>query len=695
MKAPLLLVLKSFFYRWGIEVLMVMGVFACNFPYLFVDYLIHDDGLWYWWASEGKGLMSILWRGKPSLAQPFRDILYAYGMVHLGLPVTRAFFVLLMSAISVLLFQMYRKQFGLPLFISVTAALLPNILPGLCGIPAGLNASYAMWGLLPMLISGMLIFRFSTDIQPVKRNGYIWAILFYTGGILMVISSTFLMPVVLCMFFFAIPAHRYNTLRLVLPFVLLACVQLFFHRRYTHMEPTIVPFDEMAERALRFFSMSDFSAAPISWSPYLIITLCLLGLWGLLSERIVIFSVPQPFAHIPGAYRIMITGWTLCWIACNSIPYIAFTPNFRPYDYAYVFNFGTLLLATAGIYTLATIALMPFGRNGNLKMPILMAVALLLILFTGYQRIRHNCHYPTETSTAIRSALTLDTLPGETQVVILDIKTESPGHIQVNTGYLRYILGRNDVKGLIGNEIFPADIYAEHQGWHHLFAGMIPGKPIAVYRNTEDGLTPLSFFLRVIPPNRTDSLPAVWEIYHIHKNAPPEVLVSDSGFVSLYAFLSDSAAKNIHCMNTAFLPEIFDNRPVSVAEKDSILQTENLLHHPVAGDELFVFKHLTATIIEDKRYLQGLIEVKKPSFAEVSLCARAGSSTVKIPLFNYCSPGDHLLFFIPIRSKQNKSEALKVSFHNQYNWSQPVPLHQQGLPPADYFLVTFKGNGGH
>ena len=91
-------------------------------------------------------------------------------MVYWGLPITRGIFTLVMAISSLLLFYLYCNDFGIDL-VAIPAAVIPNILPSLKSIPVGLNASYAMWCLVPILAS-LLILKYAFKRRGLDRCCY-------------------------------------------------------------------------------------------------------------------------------------------------------------------------------------------------------------------------------------------------------------------------------------------------------------------------------------------------------------------------------------------------------------------------------------------------------------------------------------------------------------------------------------------
>ena len=176
-------------------IFIISIVFTFNFDHIMADLLWHDDGAWYYLASEGNFASES--RGKIASLAPYRHNFYAYRMLDWGLPMIRSTFVLIMSLTSISLYFLYTKSFGLTDVVALPAALLPNILPSLIGIPMGLNASYAVWGLLPILLCLNLINVAYTKTGALSYGYWALGFIAYAVGLNLTPSANFLIPVVL------------------------------------------------------------------------------------------------------------------------------------------------------------------------------------------------------------------------------------------------------------------------------------------------------------------------------------------------------------------------------------------------------------------------------------------------------------------------------------------------------------------
>ena len=525
----------------SLPVFIILIVITFNLPYLFTDLLWQDDGYCYYQASEGR-LPFNAWRSKICTFAPFLDGLYSFGMVHLGLPCTRGIFVLVMAFVSLFLFFLYRDTFGLDPGIAFSASVLPNILPSLKGIPVGLNTSYAMWGLLPLVICLLLL------TKAFKSKGsFSWfaagsaLILYYLGlNLPGQPSVNFLIPCVLFFLLMFFPLNRLKTILVVLPFSGMGAWQIYKQFLYSHKEPTVIPLQEILSRIRQFLEMSDILAFNTSLSFYLTLGLMLLGIAGLVSANAFLFRKPEHFSFKTRIYSLLLTAWFLCWMGANSLAYIALSPTFRPYDYAYTFNFGSVLLQMTGLFFLAVhlLRLFNISKHQNYILGILI---FLIIFLNGIQRIHYRYDewgwkvQAEAKSKLIRETLSQNPVPKGAQIIFLGMQTAHTGTYTVNSGELRYLLGRNDVSGLIGPDIYPNNVFSRVEGWTaDMMSGFDKEKPVIIFRNNNGNIEPVNLLLQVISSG-TRELPRLkWSLFDLKKGpGKPAQVAHGSGMDSL------------------------------------------------------------------------------------------------------------------------------------------------------------------
>jgi len=266
-----------------IALLIILAVFLPNVPYLLTDALWHDDGLWYYYASEGEEIHQLSWRGRVGMLAPYRDHFYSYSMVYLGLPFTRGVFTLIMTTSSLLLYIIYSRVFHLNKSIAMLAAVIPNILPSLMGIPVGLNASYAMWALMP-LIGSMLAVHYCFVSASKKRIFYLlFGFMLYALGLNLSSSvAIFLVPCVMLFFLFYFLNNKLEVTLAAAPFAFFGLYMFYRNSQHGSRTPTELPWPEIYDRIITFFEMSSFLPFNQNYSIYITISLMILGLYALI-----------------------------------------------------------------------------------------------------------------------------------------------------------------------------------------------------------------------------------------------------------------------------------------------------------------------------------------------------------------------------------------------------------------------------
>ncbi len=675
---------KIFHSTWTMPVLIMMVVFIFNLPYLFTDLLWHDDGFCYYMASEGNLPYGVAWRSQICTLAPYLDGFYSYGMIYLGLPLMRGIFVLVMALSSLFLYFLYRDSLGLDSRVAFLAAVLPNILPSLRGIPVGLNTSYAMWGLFPIVICLLLL------TQAFKKQGfYSWALtgaafLFYYLGLNLPgqPSSNFLIPCVLFFLAMFFPSQKMKSFLLLLPFLGLGIWQLYKQFLHSHKDPTVIPFGEIVSRVRQFFEMSDFLAFNSSFSIYLILVLILLGVAGLLSAKPDLFNKPDHFNYNPGLYRILLLGWPLCWIGSNSLAYVAASPTFRPYDYAYNFNFGAVLLQAVGIIYLATVlfALFRVHKSKNLTIGIF---AILIILTTGIQRVYYRYSdwgWKTRTeqiSKLIRGTLSKINIPQQAQIIILGPGSAHPGTYVVNSGDLRYLLSRTDISGLIGSDIYPNDVFAEVKGWtSDQMRNLDAGKPIIAFRNNKGTLERVNLLLQVVSTGNKVLPRLNWTLFNLKNGTEkPKELAHGAGISSYIEYLRNDLPPELRHSDIAFAPgdnpdtfidEILANQ---VIDKNDILKTEISFENQITIQNIFINKE------EENPYLQIVLRIDELPKGVFRLGYTMDGENHYVALWDFVMAGDRMLVNTPPISRTRLEKGVSIGLINSTGWpNKPLSI---------------------
>lgn len=654
--------------------LIILGVIAFNFPFVFFDGLWHDDGYWYYLATEGDVINES--RSKVSAFVPYMDYFYAMGMVSAGTKVMHFIYILIMAITSVCFYYFYHSTLSIKKIIAIPASILPGILPSLM-IPIGFNASYAIWVLPPLLLSLILLYR--ANYSPYS---YLYWLAFLCFYVMLNVSGagTFLIPIVLLFFFYQ--SKQKPILSIVTrmaPFVLYGFYHLYTHGKHSHREPTFVGIDVIAERALGFLDMSNIMgfldmSNIISIGRVTALVYMLLGVVAVMRAGIGGFNVFN--CKVITRDKVFIVLFVLCWLVANSVAYLALTAEFRLYDYAYVFNFGSILLQIIGVvYMLHLLLLLtPLSKVAD-NLAIL--IMIMLIFFTGGQRIHayENSGWIRtieKSSHNIREALATVDLPMDSQIILLDINTTLGSYVEKNTGFVRYITGRNDVMAIIGNDRYPLDPFDKAKGWFDVMKGMDIGSPVISFRFNKGRYERVSYLL-VSSLNEVNKYPRIkWHLFDISDEKIRPVLVKEGEGIDAYIeFLDSYFGEDVPYI--AFSPEDSPARIINEESANSIGNKGNLLSHSVNYLDVATLTNLQEVKLGGNKYLQALVKVgnNQDNLTKIGYKLSWAKDIHSISVFEYTQMGDYVLFYCPIPEKKSISN-VDLELYNVGVWPRKI-----------------------
>ena len=676
-RAPLLT--SRFCIAFGI----VAVVCVANLPYLSIDMLWHDDGQWYFRATEGS-ILDLEWRGKITALSPYLDLVYAHGMTIAGVPATRALFVIVMALGSLGMYAVYR-HLGFSVAVAFTAAILPNVLPSLRGIPVGLNASYALWGIAPMAAALVCLHKYfllcsphhhadvTQSATPVAVQPDAWAYL--VGAFLLFYlalnlpgqpSSNFLIPNFLLFFGLFITTQTRRTLLTAIPFGALAAWMFYKQVQHSHIEPTNVPLSVIIDRAKQFIEMSSFVWFNTPYTRAIAYTLGGLGLVVLMGYPRLVAQPPRPFANKGFLYRAFLCAWTLGWIAANSSAYLAASSQFRPYDYAYVFNFGMVLLQVIGLFGMIGLCVIVV-RAAKWKSIICMVAGLCLVAYVATIRWQYALHpwgwkaHYQRTTIEIRNNLTHRNIPNRGQVLVLGDNLGifyNRGLHLANSGFMRYILDRRDVTSLIGPDMFPIDVFAPWEGWFTHMRGFDPQLPIAAFRRVPGGkLNRVDLLLQTYPAEQEQPPRLEWKLYDISPETAeranePVQLATGKGLSAYALYMDNELPSRFANADVAFAPPPHSDRILSAVEARAYLNSRpSMLDAPVNAGKHLSIHHLSyeqvSTPGKPKVSLRILLKKTTESPPKFRLSYRLGKLATPSPLWSYAHVDDYLLISTP------------------------------------------------
>jgi hypothetical protein len=428
--------------EWAVALALVTIIGLGNLVPIFgLKVLLHDDGHCYSSALDGQ---FPYWKMRFNLVCPFTEWI-GWSVLALSPPLARACYVLfLMVPISYLLYRIYHFKFGFPQATALVAAAIPQILPNQTEIPAGINMSYPLWGLLFSLLAMLLGFRFLEDAASTS-----WTKLAAAGGFYLLATQTseqplFLFPPMVLVFWLYGSEPRKR--RLLLFTVSAIAISRIFHILILpRVSPTHVPFPEIAARFGQYFRL----ALPVSGLPtaaVIAVTLAVVILGFLVTLRGVGNSLVQPtaLAHLKReTYATGLFMFLLTWTVSTVVVFVFMGQWLAP-RYTYVSAFGLNALV---ILSLSAIVGPPFSRRN-----VCVALFGIVVVVSGVQRdihLRAAYRYVNEARDIIVHDLGGFPFPAGSQIVIAGVE-QIPIFWQRTSGTLRYLLKRPDVRGLIG-----------------------------------------------------------------------------------------------------------------------------------------------------------------------------------------------------------------------------------------------------
>ena len=163
-----------------------------------LDFLLHDDPSWYGDVLAGR-FPKVLNKASPLLA--YKEWMAWHIMVY-SPQLARGLYVLfLMVPLSFIFYYLLHHQLGLSRWDALASAILPNILPYQWQIPAGINMSYPLLGLLLVLLALISGLHYLAKSAPGNWLRLVGAAVCYYLACHLMEQSLFLYPPLVLVFF--------------------------------------------------------------------------------------------------------------------------------------------------------------------------------------------------------------------------------------------------------------------------------------------------------------------------------------------------------------------------------------------------------------------------------------------------------------------------------------------------------------
>ncbi|MGD2091641.1 MAG: hypothetical protein PVH61_36040 [Candidatus Aminicenantes bacterium] len=522
-----------------------------------LDILLHDDPMWYGVVLAGK-FPKVLIKSSPLLA--YKEWV-AWHIMAYSPQLARGLYVLfLMVPLSCGFYYLLHHQLGFSRWDAVAAAILPNILPYQWQIPAGINMSYPLMGLLFALFALIAGLHYLEKTAPANWLWLVGAAVGYYLACHLMEQSLFLYPPLILAFIGYTQRSRKH-FWLVSSFSIIAADKLMRMIVLQRKAAVSLPLEEIVNRIGLYFKWTlpfpeIHPLLPVIISSAIIIPGFILHLKHTSNTGRPIKSFDHTFSNVWSPARpptvgrkrhvLFLYAFFTCWSISSLVVFLAMVPYFIP-RYTYIAAYGQVTLL---ILSLSAILGTEFFKKYKLHL----IVPIGLVVFSGiYRYINLKEIYSTgNTSHAIIvKELNKIALPVNSQVVVAGAKG-IPGCWLRTSGYLKFALKRNDIDGLVGQidtiGYYNFDRHFDPRdrllGRRYLMTGLSLDRPVFLFLLPEKSRRLVQFEYALEWKGKTKNSP--WTIIHVDKKTGiSSPLVSGTGMEEYLARIKELAERGI------------------------------------------------------------------------------------------------------------------------------------------------------
>ena len=412
-----------------------------------LDTLLHDDPALYGMVIAGKfpkfmAKYSLIYASKEWIA--WNIMAYSPNLIR-GLYV-----VLLMIPLSCCFYYLYHAKFGFSRITAFTAAILPNILPYQWQIPAGINMSYTLWGLLFAVFSLILGLHYLNKTTSMNWIRLLGAVAFYFIAIEFMRQSLFLFPP-FALAFLGCTKFNKKHIWLISSFFMLAVTKYIWMttitKKYLIKD---IPAGEILKRIGLYFkwSLPFPNIEPVFLTLICIIIVLISFILYIRNANSRLKLINKNFSHMNRKiYVLYIYSFFICWIF-STIFVFTFMHEYCTPRYTHITSFGINAILIFSIYLI-------LNRGFFRRYKLLIFIFTVIIIFSGVYRYFYLKQIYTKKN-QVQSIIVRDLnklkLPLNSQVAISRAAElgVSWGWVP-SSGCLKFALKRKDINGLIGS----------------------------------------------------------------------------------------------------------------------------------------------------------------------------------------------------------------------------------------------------
>jgi hypothetical protein len=507
---------------------IVLTVIVFNFIAVFgPNVVFSDDNHFYSVIHEGK-FPGFLMKSSPIYAY---KAWIAWNIMAYSPRLARGLYLLfLMIPLSCCFYYLFHYKFGFSRYAAFTAAVLPNILPYLWDIPAGIVSSYTLWGLLFSAFSLIIGFHYLEKNTSKNWTRWLGAVVCYFIATQLMEQSIFIFPPI-ALAFIGYTKFNKKHIRLITSFFILAMAKFTWMILVPRYRPRNIPIREMLRRTGLYFkwSLPSPNIDPVFLTLICTIIILIGFILYIRDDDSKLTSINKNFFHMKKkVYALYLYAFFICWSISSIIVFITIG-DFWP-RYTHISAFGLNAIFIFSIYVI-------LNRGFSRKYKLHIFIFSVILIFSGvsrYSHLKRICTAANYNQSIIKRDLDKVKLPLNSQVVIAGVREPSPGW-SGSSGYLKFALKRDDINGLVGQiNASPYYNFDNHfNPWERKWG----------FRNSMTGLSidrPTFLFLMLKKQQKLKQLEYALQWKGKTKNAPWIILKFDKKTGKISPFISGS-----------------------------------------------------------------------------------------------------------------------------------------------------------
>lgn len=490
-----------------------------------LDMLLHDDNYRYYLIvndsftiPDFRSMTDLLW-----LHVKFISIIFSTYSVEIA----RLYILLAyMVPLSCLLYLFNRKFLHLPIWVSLASAVTINIIPNLYQVPAFLDGSYTVTGMLAFVLT---LISTSLYLGSPRPNLFLLSISL-TGWFLACDLMNEMGILLFPAFLYFIYSSDATLKRKSYLYVMASLIASY--RLYIYFQLDGVPSNKPNALSIQIITDRIFKTIEW-WLPVSTRTSVAIAL-GLIVVAMLFYAYKK--SRSTPATRISITRvyifYAIWFLACSS-PFWFLTRFFSP-RHLYISYIALTTMTFIAVYQL-------FIMKMRYRQQI--AVFSLVLIFSLYGTQRYLLNKEkfiqwNKTNSEIYTLLNREAIHDDTQFALVNINNGTGGLYYWSSGYLQYLLKKPGIRGLMGNEFnFYDPFNSKHCGFRFTMSCLNTSKELIAFKKNEHMQTMrMKYFLQWKDKGKRDS---DWLLYKSDEYNRISVVSTGTGIDSYIGLLTE------------------------------------------------------------------------------------------------------------------------------------------------------------